>query len=247
MEKFKDKYRIESTRLKGWDYANPGFYFVTGCVQNRECVLGRIENGKMILSNAGEMVKTEWFKTPEIRKNIQLDAFQIMPNHFHGIIVIIHRIDNPGNNKSDPNGIDGAIGRGDSIGRDGEIVETRCTVSLQSPSPSQPYLLPPEQYIRQGFSRTYKNKFGPQRNNLSSIMGGIKSAVTVNIRKMTPDFQWQRLFNDHVIRNSRELNRIRQYIKNNPANWDTDDKNPKNPERKGAQFGRLNVPGNIKP
>ncbi|MFH1319932.1 MAG: transposase [Bacteroidota bacterium] len=234
VERYKNKYRIESTRLPGWDYANPGFYFVTICIKNRECILGRIENDEMLLSEAGKMAQSQWLNTSEIRKNVQLDEFQIMPNHLHGIIIITHRIndaqngnDNNNNNAHNANNVrdtQGADGTGDGG------VETRCTVSLQSP-PQKPSLprnvLSPEQYFRQSFHNRKQNKFGPQRNNLSSIMGGIKSAATVNIRKMTPDFQWQLLFNDHVIRNSRELNRIRQYIKNNPANWDTDDKNPK--------------------
>ena len=237
MERYKNKYRIESTRLKGWDYANPGFYFVTLCIKNRECVLGKIVKAQctvsnMILSPAGEIVQSEWMKTPEIRKNVRLDAFQVMPDHLHGIIIITHRIEYPQNgdgndkNKGNTGGLDGSHGLD---GLDGlRVVETRCTVSLQHAT-SQPtsqtcQILRPEQYIRMGFSRTYKNKFGPQKNNLSSIIGGYKSATTVNIRVFR-DFQWQSLFDDHVIRNTGELNRIRHYIKNNPANWNTDDKN----------------------
>ncbi len=210
MKRFKDKYRIDSTRLKGWNYANPGYYFVTICVKNREYDFGRIENRRMILSTAGEIVNTEWLKTSEMRKNVILDKYQIMPNHFHGIIIITQRIDEQ---KIDDNGCIG------------DNVDTRRPVYLQSqlqPKPHQTTILSPEQYVRQGFSHTYRNKFGPQKNNLSSIIGGFKSAAKTKIKKLDICFEWQNLFDDHLIRNTDELNRIRKYIQNNPEKWGKD-------------------------
>jgi REP element-mobilizing transposase RayT len=85
---FKDKYRIESTRLKEWDYSSPGYYFVTMCTQNRECAFGEIVNGQMQLSSIGKIVAEEWQKTEQIRENIELDEWIIMPNHIHAIVVI---------------------------------------------------------------------------------------------------------------------------------------------------------------
>ena len=87
-ELFKNKYRIESCRLKGWDYAQAGYYFITICTKNRIDYFGKIENGKIHLSHVGEIVKEEWIKTAMIRKNVILDEFIIMPNHIHGIIFI---------------------------------------------------------------------------------------------------------------------------------------------------------------
>ncbi len=87
-EKFKNKYRVESSRLPGYDYSQNGIYFVTICTKEREEFFGKIENGKMILSNIGEIIKEELLKTPEIRKNIRLDEWIIMPNHLHAIIEI---------------------------------------------------------------------------------------------------------------------------------------------------------------
>jgi REP element-mobilizing transposase RayT len=89
MTKFKDKYRVESTRLPGWDYAGAGWYFVTICTWNRECLFGEIVDGEMRLSSIGEIVAEEWQKTPDIRPNVVLDEWVIMPNHLHGIIVIL--------------------------------------------------------------------------------------------------------------------------------------------------------------
>ncbi len=77
-----------SIRLKGYDYAQVGEYFLTLCIQNRECLLGKIENEEVKLSAIGEIAGEEWLRTPEIRPNVELDEFVIMPNHLHGIVVI---------------------------------------------------------------------------------------------------------------------------------------------------------------
>jgi REP element-mobilizing transposase RayT len=88
MTLFKEKYRIESTRLPGWDYVSAGWYFVTFCTKNRECLLGDVINGDIRLSAIGEIVAEEWQKTEQIRPNVAMDEWMIMPNHVHGIIVI---------------------------------------------------------------------------------------------------------------------------------------------------------------
>jgi len=71
----------------------------------------------------------------------------------------------------------------------------------------------------------YKNEFGPQSKNVSSIIRGFKSAVTIQARKINPDFGWQTRFHDHVIRNSKSYNAISHYIIANPKNWVDDDFN----------------------
>ena len=77
-----------SIRLKGYDYSSNGAYFITICVKNRECIFGEIINGEMYLNDYGKIVSEEWLKTEKVRKNIIIDEFVIMPNHFHGIIII---------------------------------------------------------------------------------------------------------------------------------------------------------------
>jgi len=98
MTLFHNKYRIESARLKGWDYSNDGLYFVTICTHGRECLFGQIIDGEMKLNAIGEIVKQEWEKTNEIRKSVELNEYIIMPNHFHAIIGIwnenYQRVDN---------------------------------------------------------------------------------------------------------------------------------------------------------
>jgi len=93
MTLYRDRYRVESARLKDWDYSTTGNYFVTICTKNRECYFGKIENNEMILSEVGKIVSKEWKNTVSIRAHVRLDAWIIMPNHIHGILII----DNPAN------------------------------------------------------------------------------------------------------------------------------------------------------
>ncbi len=90
-----------SIRLKGYDYSQPGAYFITICTHQRECLFGDIVDGKMILNENGRIVSAEWIKTAEIRNEIELDQWVVMPNHFHGIMVI--------------NGMGNDIGRGNRL------------------------------------------------------------------------------------------------------------------------------------
>jgi REP element-mobilizing transposase RayT len=93
MTLFKNKYRIESTRLRGWDYRNPGYYFVTICTKNREPYFGQIVQGKeMHLSSMGEIAAQCWREIPKHHANVDLDEFMIMPNHTHGIIIICNPV-----------------------------------------------------------------------------------------------------------------------------------------------------------
>ena len=80
-----------SIRLKGYDYTQPGAYFVTFCSHRRDEIFGEVINGEMKLSALGEFVHQEWFRSAEIRKEIRLfdDEFTVMPNHGHGIIWIV--------------------------------------------------------------------------------------------------------------------------------------------------------------
>ena len=78
-----------SIRLKGYDYSQKGLYFVTICTQNRLELFGEINNGEMILNDAGKMIKKIWNNIPHDLPNIHLHEFIIMPNHFHAIIQIV--------------------------------------------------------------------------------------------------------------------------------------------------------------
>ena len=77
-----------SIRLRGYDYAQAGAYFVTVCVQNRECLFGEVADGAVPLDRCGEIVARCWDELPSHYPTVELDAFVIMPNHVHGIIVL---------------------------------------------------------------------------------------------------------------------------------------------------------------
>ncbi len=86
--KFKNKYRIKSTRLQNWDYGSNGMYFITICTQNREHFFGEIIDGKMQLTEIGKMAEKYWHEIPEHFPFVKLGEFVVMPNHMHGIIII---------------------------------------------------------------------------------------------------------------------------------------------------------------
>lgn len=92
--RFRQKYRIETTRLKGYDYSRPGNYFVTICTRKRKPFFGELIKGEINLSEAGKIVSECWFDLPNHYPNIVLDEFIIMPNHIHGIIRIVYRSNN---------------------------------------------------------------------------------------------------------------------------------------------------------
>jgi len=177
-EKFKDKYRIASARLQGFDYGSNGAYFVTINTKNRESYFGKIVNGIMGLSEMGCQAWKCWYEIPNHFPFVILDEFVVMPDHVHGVIFIDKTVSQP---------------------IPMPTVETQDFASLPN--------------------HKITNKFGPQSKNLASIIRGFKIGVTKFIHEHDVDFTWQPRFHDRIIRNEGELNRIRQYIKDNPNNW----------------------------
>ncbi len=87
-ERFKEKYRIPSARLQNWDYGWNGIYFITICVAGREHYFGEMTKGKIRMSEIGLLAERFWFEIPQHFPFILLDAFVVMPNHIHGILII---------------------------------------------------------------------------------------------------------------------------------------------------------------
>jgi putative transposase len=83
-----DRHRRRSVRLKRYDYAEPGAYFVTVCTRDRVCLFGHVVNGEMHLNDAGQIAQRCWEEIPHHFPLVELDAFVIMPNHAHGVIVV---------------------------------------------------------------------------------------------------------------------------------------------------------------
>ena len=78
----------QSIRLKGYHYVQPGWYFVTICTHNQECIFGEVIDGEMRSNEYGRIVADEWLRTEHVRPNVILDSFIVMPNHTHAIIII---------------------------------------------------------------------------------------------------------------------------------------------------------------
>ena len=176
-----DIHHRRSIRLPGYDYSRAGAYFITICTQGRKCLFGDVAGGKMVLNEYGTIVANEWENTARIRDEIELDEWVVMPNHFHGIVLIT------GNDRM-----------GD-----------RCCRGDRPVAPTIDPVVPT----------------GPRPRSLGALMAGFKSAVTkrVNETRNTSGVKlWQRNYWEHIVRNDHELNRIRTYIRNNPAQWETD-------------------------
>jgi len=99
------KHQRRSVRLTEYDYAQPGAYFITICTNNRECLLGEMADAAVLLNACGDITVDEWLRTAVVRHNVSLDAFVVMPNHLHGIILIAHqKVDAPTVRRGDPAG-----------------------------------------------------------------------------------------------------------------------------------------------
>lgn len=84
-----DVHHRRSIRLRHYDYASTGAYFVTVCAQGRECLFGGITNGEMEMNEAGRMVRSVWQELPDHYPGVEIDIFAVMPNHFHGIVLLV--------------------------------------------------------------------------------------------------------------------------------------------------------------
>jgi len=82
------KHNRKSMRLEGYDYSYPGAYFVTVCTWDRECLFGRVQNEQMHLNELGRIVEEEWIISGDVYNYIGLDLHVVMPNHFHGVVLI---------------------------------------------------------------------------------------------------------------------------------------------------------------
>jgi|SRR5690554_1720634 len=122
MAKYQNKYRIESARAQWWDYGWNGAYFITICTKNREHFFGEILKTQFIASPLGILAETIWYEIPNQFRYAELGDFVVMPNHFHGILIL----DKPdGENKN--------------VVNDTNVVnvETRLIASLQNVEQNQ--------------------------------------------------------------------------------------------------------------
>jgi putative transposase len=199
-----------SIRWKGYDYARAGVYFVTVCTEGRACLFGDVDGERVRLNEGGRIVEDEWIKTGGMRPRIMLDQFVVMPNHIHGIIVLM---DGRGTSQAPPAGrmepqVGAGVHRASGINTGGHV--QRAPTMDQRTSGAE--------------------RFGkPTPDSIPTIIRLFKAATTKRIRahRGTPGaVMWQRNYYEHVVRNGDSLDRIRRYIADNPARWAFDRENP---------------------
>jgi putative transposase len=266
-----NRHHRRSIRLKGYDYSQAGAYFITICTQDRACLFGKVVNGEMRLNDAGRMVLAEWNMLPERFPHVVLDAFVVMPNHVHGIVVITNpatddtattaptivgtglvpapnagtmgAVPNAGAMGAAPNagtmgaapnaGTMGAapnagtMGAVPNAGTMGAVPDDGATTRVAPTAVTivGTGLVPvPDDGATTRVAPTAGDIVAP---TVGDIVGAFKSRVTVEyIRGVKtsgwPPFRgrlWQRNYYEHIIRNERALNAIRQYIIENPRRW----------------------------
>ena len=172
--------------------------------------------GKMNLSEQGKLANQYWLEIPDHFSFVFLDEFVVMPNHMHGIIIINRPPNNDSDYISDDSRRSNVVETGHAlswIGDDDDFVsETGHALSLQ-----------PQQSAKPESKKQPHPRFRNQgKNTISSMVGSYKSAVTKKCNENNFPFGWQSRFHDHIIRDNDEFNRIKNYIANNPANWEQD-------------------------
>ena len=189
-----ERHHRRSIRLKGYDYAQAGAYFVTICAAERARVFGEIQDGEVRLSEIREAVAACWDAIPAHFPDVDLDGFVVMPNHVHGIVVLTA--------PTEPT----------------EVTPTRADSTRANPTRAT-HASP----LQGGTPR------GPGARSVGAIVGSFKAAVSRQVNAQGGALGavlWQRGYYEHVIRNERELDRIRAYIEANPARWAEDLENP---------------------
>ena len=240
-----------SLRLQGYDYAQTGAYFVTICTQDRNCLFGEIIDGEVRLNEAGRMIQAAWNDLPVHYPGVDIDASVIMPNHLHGIVVLVGAAPR---GRPDAGEAQGGAPAGVTVyGQPRRVVPTGVTFSgqAQGPAPTgvtvsgQPRGVAPAGLAvsgqPQGVAPTDLAVSGQAQGPAPTLslpdvvhrfktltskryIDGVKTSGWQPFRGRV----WQRNYYEHIIRNEASLHAIREYIANNPLQWALDRENPVN-------------------
>ncbi len=242
-----ERHRRRSMRLKGYDYSQAGAYFVTICTQGRACLFGEVVDGEMRLNDAGRMVVAEWERLPALFPNVVLDAFVVMPNHIHGIVILTDPADDATDGATAIGAtISGATTGGAATGgatTGGATTRVAPTTAGDDATPVGAGLVPALSTMARDDATPVGAGLVPAPSTpalstpaptLGDVIGAFKSRVTVEYTRgvktlgWTPFDKrlWQRNYYEHIIRNEEALNRIRRYIVENPIRWAFDRENP---------------------
>ena len=230
-----------SIRLKGYDYAQQGAYFITVCTQRRASLFGEIIDNKMQPNEAGDMVVEEWDALSMRYRGAHLDAFALMPNHIHAVLFLAPEenvgaglVPAPGSVTCNV-GATTRVAPTNSDGDDGVRASLGATRGV-APTDSDGEggvgagLVPAPGSVTCNVGAT--TRVAP---TLGDVIGAFKSITTVRYARGVetrgwPRFSqrlWQRNYYEHVVRDDESLQRIREYIAENPACWDLDGENPR--------------------
>ena len=194
-----------SIRLRDYDYAAAGPYFVTLCAYRGRGLFGQFINGRVIVTPVGQIVQSCWDQISSHFPGVTIDAHVIMPNHFHGVL-LIHE---PGTAPKDTRGEEGAA--------------TACRIPTSAAEEEVPFA----PILHEG--RTREDFASPVNRSLPTILRSFKSAVTRQAHRQ-PGCRnariWQRGYYEHIIRSARSLEEVRCYIAQNPLRWPEDPEHP---------------------
>ena len=197
----KKRFSDKGLRLQSWDYGWNGKYFITINTKDKVECFGDVISEELHHSVQGRLANEFWEMIPEKFPFARLDEFIVMPNHVHGIIEV---------DKS--NSMDAA-----NSGDCGDAINRIPTADI--PTADIPTTDIPTDAIAGTVGGFAGQKNPMLYDNLSRVLRWYKGRVTYEIHQAGYEFAWQTLFYDRIIRNEMELNRIRQYIRNNPKNW----------------------------
>jgi len=187
-----------SIRLDDYDYSNNGVYFVTICIHNRECLLGKICDGVTVLSEVGRAVDDAWVAIAKRFPFVVLDDYVLMPNHLHGIIVFIEA--------------DAAT----------DIATASRTLAGSDKIKEGAASSAPTDFVDMASSITRKVALGRVLRAFKSL-----SAIAANrLLDRTEQPFWQRNYHERIVRDEQEMDQVRTYIYHNPQQWSIDTENP---------------------
>ncbi len=204
-----NKHHRRSIRLQGYDYSQAGLYFVTLVCQDRAHLFGDIKDGIMYLNEFGQIAVDEWLHTQEVRDNVVLHEYVVMPNHIHGIIEILFpkESNNIVGEFRSPSQTIGAIIRGYKIATIKRIKE------LES---------------KDEYSKGEESKGELQFAPTVPTVPTAPTAPTARTREIIKSLEykiWQRNYYEHIIRDEKAYNNISNYIIENPKRWINDEYN----------------------
>jgi len=211
MAKYKNQFRIQSNRLKEYDYSQPAWYYITICTKNKQHYFCEIQNSKMRLNHYGKIAHNSWISISNNFQNVAIDDFVIMPDHLHGIIIINEYAENIKHARRD---MINSVSTNESNNHDFTDASNNKISQNESNNHSK------AQKINQAWIMMKQ-----PRIILGKIIRYFKASATHSLRKFDTSFSWQPNYYDHIIRNEKDLFRIRKYIKLNPIKWEFDDNN----------------------